>query len=92
MEQHSTIDHLTVAYKNLYQQYCNRSNNGKTFFTDLYHNLFKYESNAVPATVMQSLKTEMDLGALAQVAGAATHTAPAATPPLKSSLKESKSV
>ena len=41
------------AYKNLYQQYCNRSNNEKTF-TDLYHNLFKYESNGVKSSTCDS--------------------------------------
>ena len=37
------------AYKNLYQQYCNRSHNGKTY-TDLYndiHDLVKYDSDGV---------------------------------------------
>ena len=37
------------AYKTLYQQYCNRSHNGKTY-TDLYndiHDLVKYESDGV---------------------------------------------
>jgi hypothetical protein len=40
------------AYKNLYQQYCNRSYNGKTY-TDLYidiHDLVKYDSDGVKSS------------------------------------------
>ena len=40
------------AYNNLYQQYCNRSHNGKTY-TDLYydiHELVKYDSDGVKSS------------------------------------------
>ena len=44
------------AYKNLYQQYCNRSHNGKTY-TDLYndiHDLIKYDSDGVKSSTRDS--------------------------------------
>ena len=44
------------AYKNLYQQYCNRSHNGKTY-TDLYndiHDLVKYDSDGVKSSTRDS--------------------------------------
>jgi hypothetical protein len=43
-------------YKNLYKQYCNRSNIGKTF-TDLYnhiHDLVKYDSDGVKSSTRDS--------------------------------------
>jgi hypothetical protein len=44
------------AYKNLYQQYCNRSHTGKTF-TDLYHDihdLVKHDSDGVKSSTRDS--------------------------------------
>ncbi len=44
------------AYKNLYQQYCNRSHNGKTY-TDLYndiHDLVTYDSDGVKSSTRDS--------------------------------------
>jgi hypothetical protein len=44
------------AYKNLYQQYCNRSHNGKTY-TDLYndiHDFVKYDSDGVKSSTRDS--------------------------------------
>ena len=44
------------AYKTLYQQYCNRSHNGKTY-QDLYndiHDLVKYESDGVKSSTRES--------------------------------------
>jgi hypothetical protein len=44
------------AYKNLYQQYCNRSHNGKTY-TDLYndiHDLVMYNSDGVKSSTFDS--------------------------------------
>ena len=61
------------AYKNLYQQYCNRSRNGKTY-TDLYsdiHDLVKYDSDGVKSSTrkrMQRSKRETDPVVLAQAA------------------------
>jgi hypothetical protein len=44
------------AYKNLYQQYCNRSHNGKTY-KDIYndiHDLVKYDSDGVKSNTRDS--------------------------------------
>ncbi len=44
------------AYKNMYQQYCNRSHNGKTY-TDLYndiHDLVMYDSDGVKSSTRDS--------------------------------------
>ena len=72
------------AYKNLYQQYCNRHHNWKTF-TDLYndiHDLVEYNWDGVKSSTPRDSDAEvedsvaMDPGALKQVAGAVTRTAP----------------
>jgi len=44
------------AYQTLYQQYCNRSHNGKTYL-DLYndiHDLVKYESDGIKSSTRDS--------------------------------------
>ena len=51
------------AYQTLYQQYCNRSHNGKTY-TDLYndiHDLVKYESDGVKSSTRDSEMEDSDV-------------------------------
>ena len=50
------------AYQTLYQQYCNRSNNGKTYL-DLYndiHDLVKYESDGIKSSTRDSEVEDSD--------------------------------